>query len=565
LSVEDPGVISIEMVMLAALGFLTAALLAVFLSPLYRRRVARLTTEAIKRSMPLTEAEIRADKDRMRAEYAITIHKLQMKVEEASEAAARQKVELNRRDAAISELEEQGANQSTALEEHENARRVLEQTIMDRLPKVEQRLADARKLLFQRDREIVSLTQGSEKQKRALEEATQINTQQTDEIHRLKASLNTRAARSREGINDPRFEGEVALRTEIEALRSKTRNQSALIARLEALVARAGPAADVVGVPAGSGQNGTHEPSRPAKMLSRRRDAPAAGRPSLQAVEGGSESAGAVGPEFADPQTAAELRTLKAANQDQAAEISRLKAALLTYEASDNDERGVKESKIAMKARLSALKALSDEQGSTIQSLRAEVASGNERLARQAAYFMEEMRRLGSDAVPTSGPARRSAGEQQQAGKRPLVERINDPRVARLVRSGASSGASGSEADTAGHKRRVSGFLKALDGESTVEDAGASGSASGTGAAKPAEASAARAGDAGAGKSEASKSEAGKSEAGKSEAGKSEAGKSDGGKQQEQAASAQAKPAQGKSPRKPRLLERITGMDKTSA
>ncbi|MFA9442742.1 MAG: hypothetical protein ACERIG_04015, partial [Hyphomicrobium sp.] len=101
--VGDARVITIEMVMLAGLGFLTAALLALFLAPLYRRRSGRLAIEALKRSMPLTEAEIRADKDRVRAEYAILIHKLEMKVDEAADAAARQKVELNRRDAAISD------------------------------------------------------------------------------------------------------------------------------------------------------------------------------------------------------------------------------------------------------------------------------------------------------------------------------------------------------------------------------------------------------------------------------------------------------------------------------
>ncbi|MGZ5919806.1 MAG: hypothetical protein ACXWJV_08420, partial [Hyphomicrobium sp.] len=120
-------------------------MLTLFLSPLYRRRVARLTTEFLKRSMPLTEAEIRADKDRLRAEYAIRIHKLEMTVEEAAEAAARQMVEHNRRAAAISSLEVDVARQRSSLEEHENARRVLEQTIMDRLPKVEHRLAEARK------------------------------------------------------------------------------------------------------------------------------------------------------------------------------------------------------------------------------------------------------------------------------------------------------------------------------------------------------------------------------------------------------------------------------------
>jgi hypothetical protein len=50
---------------------------------------------------------------------------------------------------------------------------------------------------------------------------------------------------------------------------------------------------------------------------------------------------------------------------------------------------------------------------------------------------MEEMRRLGSGTVPASGAARRTAPEQ---GSRPLVDRINDPRVTRLVRAAAATG-----------------------------------------------------------------------------------------------------------------------------
>lgn len=456
--------ITIEMVMLAALGFLTAALLALFIAPLYRRRVARLTTEMLKRSMPLTEAEIRADKDRLRAEAAIRIHKLETKAEEAAEASARQMVELNRRDAVISELEGEVARQGTALEEHENARRVLEQTIMDRLPKVEHRLAEARKLLFQRDREIVSLTQSGEKQQRALEEVTQINAQQTDEVHRLKAALNTRASRNREGFGDARYDGEVALRTEIEALRAKTRDQTALIARLQSLVARAGPAAEAMDA---GGVNGSGDAMRPAKVVGKSRPA-AEGPPPLQSVERASD-----GP---DPQTQAEIRRLKSVNQDQAAELSRLKAALTTYEAADKDDRSIKESKIAMKARLSALTALTDEQSGIIQALRAELAAGNEKLARQAAYFMEEMRRLGSGTMPASGPARRSA-PAAEAAKRPLAERINDPQVARLVRPEGEGATAADDAGGAGEPRRVSGFLKALDAasaETRVEHASGS-------------------------------------------------------------------------------------------
>jgi hypothetical protein len=123
-----------------------------------------------------------------------------------------------------------------------------------------------------------------------------------------------------------------------------------------------------------------------------------------------------------------------------------------------------------MKARLSALTALSEEQSGTIQSLRAELAAGNEKLARQAAYFMEEMRRLGSGTMPASGPARRSASQAAEAAKRPLAERINDPRVARLVRQeGEEAQAADASAAAAGatpEPRRVSGFLKALDAAS---------------------------------------------------------------------------------------------------
>ncbi|MFX5480817.1 hypothetical protein ABTD95_19465, partial [Acinetobacter baumannii] len=60
--------------MLVGLGFLIALLLAALIAPAYRRRTVRLTTDALKRTLPLTEAEIRADKDRLRAEHAIRIH-----------------------------------------------------------------------------------------------------------------------------------------------------------------------------------------------------------------------------------------------------------------------------------------------------------------------------------------------------------------------------------------------------------------------------------------------------------------------------------------------------------
>ena len=407
--------------MLIALGMFLAGFAVFLLAPFYRRRAARLATDALRRSMPLTEAEIRADKDRLRAEHAIAIHKLESKAEESALSAARQMVEINRRDAAISALESKSSELRTSLEEHENARRVLEQTITDRLPRVESRLSLAKKQLFQRDQEISSLTQSSNRYGQALEEATQINTQQRDEIHRLNATITTRAARNREPLGaDARFDSEVALRAEIEALRAKARDQSALISRLQGVMVNAGARAD--GVPGMQSAFNDSAAMSPDLEVARLRDSLSEAELALKATRS-TANAGFAG----SSQTEAELRALKSANQDQQAEIARLKAALRAYESDDASDRVVQDSKIAMKARLSSLQAQAEQNSATIQSLRAEIAAANEKLARQASQYVEEMRRLGAGTMPATGPGRRDAYEAAPAMPS-LAARISAPR-----------------------------------------------------------------------------------------------------------------------------------------
>jgi hypothetical protein len=157
----------------------------------------------------------------------------------------------------------------------------------------------------------------------------------------------------------------------------------------------------------------------------------------------------------------AEIRTLKATAEDRATEIAKLKAALKAYEAEDADERAVKESKIAMRARLSALEAQAEEHTTTIQRLRAEIAAANEKLARQAAHFMDEMRRLGVGTLPASGAARRDAYDKPQ--KRSLVERISAPRPPRELREEGLRRKEETKR-AAEDPERVTGFLRALDG-----------------------------------------------------------------------------------------------------
>jgi len=455
-------VITIQSVMLVLLGFLAAALFVLLLVPAYWRRAVRLTTRQLRQSMPLTDAEIRADKDRIRAEYAIKVHQLEAQAEKAALASARQQIELNRRDAAISALEGEITTLRRSLEEHENARRVLEQTITDRFPRVEQRLGEARKLLFQRDREISTLTDTTARQARALDEARQNSTQLRDEVLRLNSTMATYAARTREGLADPRFNAEVALRAELESLRSKAREQAETIAALQAVGANgAGPAAG-------------KRPSRAAGGVldgdvTRLRTELDEAKAALHLAH--AETAAT---QKARAEAEASLAQLRQANEDQGLEIVRLKGSLSAYEAGESKERSIslKDSRVAMRARLGSLQAESERQTETIQRLRGDLAAANERLAKQAAHFMSEMRRMNPRAGSSQAEQRR-AGPPPNRYAEPAAQSAPQPaaRVSlenRLAAGATANGESGAVASAAQNgaqdDTKVSGFLKALGG-----------------------------------------------------------------------------------------------------
>lgn len=444
--------ITIQSILLFALGVLCAMFLVLLIAPALWRRAVRLTTERVMERMPISEAEIRADKDRLRVKYAIKVHRLELQADDAKLKQARQLIEINRRDASISGLETEVNRLGSALEENQNARRVLEQTVSERLPKVEQRLVDARHLLFHRDREINDLNQAAKAQAQALGEARAIHQQQSAEIERLSVALKTREARRRTSPRDPHFDGEVALRAEIEALRAKSRDQAALITRLQSVL-RPG---------AGPGHNADEPTVQPADQaaLERAREGLAEAEVTLKSARSTDEAADAA----MLRSQAEQISRLKAAGQDQAAEVTRLKAALAVFEgAKDADGKlTIKDSKIALKARVSALQAQTDSQAQSIQRLRAELAASNERAALQAQHFKMEMKRLGGGTHPANGVGRRTAyappgssggapraqtGAPAAAKPQSLTERIRQPRDAASgappVRSGQIAPAPG--------------------------------------------------------------------------------------------------------------------------
>ena len=168
----------IQALMLVSLGFLAATLLALLIAPAAWARAVRLTTHRIRNSLPINETEIRAEKDQLRASHAVTVHQLEKKIDRAELSAARQRVELNRREAKIVELEQETLKLTAQLDENRNARHVLAQTLNERLPRAEERLQETRRLLKARDTQIVKFVAAATEQHSALSQAKALVAQQ---------------------------------------------------------------------------------------------------------------------------------------------------------------------------------------------------------------------------------------------------------------------------------------------------------------------------------------------------------------------------------------------------
>ena len=80
----------IENIMYFALGLLVAVLVGLIVIPAVWKRAVRLTKRRIEAATPITMAEFRADKDQLRAEFALSTRKLEINVETLRKRLAEQ-------------------------------------------------------------------------------------------------------------------------------------------------------------------------------------------------------------------------------------------------------------------------------------------------------------------------------------------------------------------------------------------------------------------------------------------------------------------------------------------
>ena len=143
----------IEPIMYLAIGFLVSMLCGLMIVPLVHNRAVRLTTRRLEAATPLSMAEIQADKDQLRAEFAMSARRLEMSVEQLknrttsqladlgtkTDAINRMKIELGEKNATIFSLEarEKAVKEQLRATEEEHAAktealRLAEQALTDK-------------------------------------------------------------------------------------------------------------------------------------------------------------------------------------------------------------------------------------------------------------------------------------------------------------------------------------------------------------------------------------------------------------------------------------------------
>jgi chromosome segregation ATPase len=140
----------IENIMYFALGALVAGLLALIILPAVWKRAVRLTKRRIEAATPITLSEFRADKDQLRAEFALSTRRLEMNVEALRKRLAEQLGDANQKRTDLGALKAEREKHLAIVAELE----ARETDLRSRVLELEKEGADLAQRLRMRDREL---------------------------------------------------------------------------------------------------------------------------------------------------------------------------------------------------------------------------------------------------------------------------------------------------------------------------------------------------------------------------------------------------------------------------
>jgi hypothetical protein len=125
----------IQSIMLCGIGALAGCLLMMLFFPLIHERAVRITRQHVSEAIPMAFNEIQADKDQLRAQFAMSIRRLEVNIEEMRAKAAGQGGEIGRQSSEISRLNVE-LDKKTALIFALRAREAVRKSIIRRIVKI---------------------------------------------------------------------------------------------------------------------------------------------------------------------------------------------------------------------------------------------------------------------------------------------------------------------------------------------------------------------------------------------------------------------------------------------
>lgn len=143
---------SIESMMYFALGAVASALIMLMILPAVWRRAVRLTRKRIEAATPITLAEFRADKDQLRAEFALSTRRLEMNVEALRQRLSEQLGDVSRKRSDLASLKSERDEHMVAVRELEEREQVLRERVLD----LERESAELARRLSARDEQLAT-------------------------------------------------------------------------------------------------------------------------------------------------------------------------------------------------------------------------------------------------------------------------------------------------------------------------------------------------------------------------------------------------------------------------
>lgn len=175
----------IEPAMYLGIGFLIASLFGLVFIPLVHARAVRLTMRRMEAATPLSMAEIQADKDQLRAEFAMSTRRLEMNVEQLKAKTTSQLAEIGKKTHAINRLKaELGEKSATifALEAREKA-------LKDQMKATEDELSVKTLGLHETERNLSDRQAAMQRLSSDLGERTALSESQRVEVIALKTQI----------------------------------------------------------------------------------------------------------------------------------------------------------------------------------------------------------------------------------------------------------------------------------------------------------------------------------------------------------------------------------------